>query len=313
MNLSANSQKIYFANDTAPVVSLFEWDWQRTQTPLEIKRLSELSAKLTAEAYTGTTGHDAWDNEGRMYFTSFGGEDVLPTPDVALVRIDPVRLKASLGILPGIPVVSLQTEQGIGLRRRGDTSTTLRILLETTDGSLRQAVEFPSGATETPIVNAPSSATWRIIPDGDTYLKELTCTPGDRAYCQWMGVCNAEGNACVCDDGEHRSPADQCTTWHQVLVPPGMVCKPGDRSHCHFMGVCNATGQTCVCDDSEHRTPEDRCQTWYNVIVPPGLTCKPGDRSHCNWMGTCNAEGLACTCDDPIHRLPSDRCAVYHN
>lgn len=312
MNLSPNSRKIYFTNDTAPVVSFFEWDWQATNIPQEIKRLSELSAKLTPDAYTGTTGHDAWDNEGRFYFTSFGGEDVPPTPDVAMVRIDPVRLKASLGILPGIPLVSLQTERGIGLRRQGDFSTTLSVLLESKDGSLRQTIAFPAGTIEVPIPDVPSGITWQVIPDGDTYLKVLTCKPGDRDYCHWMGVCHAEGSACVCDDAEHRSPEDQCLTWRQVIVPPGMTCKPGDRSYCHWMGVCNTNGNACVCDDAEHRSPEDQCLAWHPVLVPPGMTCKPGDRSYCHHMGNCNSQGTECICDDAIHRFAGDRCARYN-
>lgn len=41
------------------------------------------------------TGYDAWDEAGRFYFTSFSTD---PRQNVLLTRVDPVRLKAALGI-----------------------------------------------------------------------------------------------------------------------------------------------------------------------------------------------------------------------
>ncbi|MGC4064808.1 MAG: hypothetical protein QM784_09220 [Polyangiaceae bacterium] len=171
MQLSPNEQKIYLLNDSAPVNSLFEWDFRRTMTPLELATEAELDPKLTP-AYTGITGHDSWDDSGRFYFTSFGGEGVPATPNVMFVGVDPVRLKTAVGVLPGIASVKL--EHGFGhaqwLHRRGDRSVSLDVLLETRDGRARKVVHMPAGRPFVLLERRDWHEGWRVIPDGDTYL-----------------------------------------------------------------------------------------------------------------------------------------------
>jgi hypothetical protein len=179
---------------------------------------------------------------------------------VLLVGIDPVRLKAQQGMLPGVSELSVQTERGIGLLRRGDTTSALDVLVESVDPALRVTFPLAAGASELAL---PPGFDWRVVPDGDTYVTGLTCQPGDRRYCHWMGTCNERGTACECDDAEHRSPQDQCEAWKLVIVPPGMVCKPGDRSYCHWMGSCDEAGADCECDDAEHRLAVERCETFH--------------------------------------------------
>ncbi len=140
------------------------------------------------------------------------------------------------------------------------------------------------------------------------------CTPGDQAFCSWMGACNAEGTSCECSDPVHWYASENCSTWHEGLpTTPGDACTPGDRAACNWMGTCSADGTSCTCDDPEHFWSSDDCATWHpGPDVVEGSVCTPGDRADCNWMGTCNVLGTACECDDPAHWSSSDLCSVWH-
>lgn len=168
MNLSANEQKIYFINDSAPVNSLWEWDFASGDPPRELTTLEAIEPQLDAR-YNAFTGHDSWDNWGRFAVTGFGGEGAPVTPYVYLLRIDPVRLKAALGVLPGVPVVELRRGQ---LLRRGALESELSVILQITSGETTSyrsvTVAAGAGSAELP-ADLPEGSQLRVIPDGDTY------------------------------------------------------------------------------------------------------------------------------------------------
>lgn len=174
MNLSANEKKIYFVNDSAGANALWEWELAAGTTPRELARTTALSERLEP-AYDGFTGHDSWDDRGRFAFTAFGGE-VDPTPFVYLVRVDPVRLKADLGQLPGVPEVFLRDARPARrLARTGDLTTELDVIIESQSANgagLRSYhhVKLPAGQASTPLPNELTGERLRIIPDGDTYV-----------------------------------------------------------------------------------------------------------------------------------------------
>lgn len=175
MNLSANEKKIYFVNDSADVMSLYEWDFAATSTPLELARMPDLDGRFDAR-YTAYTGHDSWDRQGRFYFTSFGGEGVPATPNMYVMRVDPVRVKAALGVLPGVAKVELHGKgKHRSLVRVGDTTNELQVILRLELGdhttSIR-TVTVPAGETVVPVeLLGPQKIDHvSVIPDGDTYV-----------------------------------------------------------------------------------------------------------------------------------------------
>jgi hypothetical protein len=167
--LSANERKIYFVNDSAPVNSLWEWDFASGEEPRELTTIEAIDPRLDAR-YNAFTGHDSWDNWGRFSVTGFGGEGFPVTPYVYLVRIDPVRVKAALGLLPGVPEVEVRRST---VRRSGDVSTELSVILELTDAAgaishrnLTLAANQSSVALPSDL--APGTRV-RVVADGDTY------------------------------------------------------------------------------------------------------------------------------------------------
>jgi hypothetical protein len=96
LNVSADEQKIYFANDDAELFSLFEFDVQ-TGATRRLCSLSNIDERLGGRTYFNRAGNDSWDSRGRFYIASFGGELENPT-DVIVTRIDPVLLKTHLGL-----------------------------------------------------------------------------------------------------------------------------------------------------------------------------------------------------------------------
>jgi hypothetical protein len=178
MNLSPSEKKIYFINDSAPANSLFEWEAPFTSPPRELARVEALDSRHDVR-YTAFTAHDAWDPQGRFYFTGFGGEGVPQTPNVYVTRVDPVRLKAALGVLPGVPVVSLRgAGPGLHLVRHGDLSTNLEVILKVTgDGAATyEKVTMPAYKTVVHVGDhgaanptPPKKKHVSVVPDGDTY------------------------------------------------------------------------------------------------------------------------------------------------
>lgn len=176
MHLSANEKKIYFINDSANATSLYEWDYQATDYPLELARTETIDPDLQPTlltGYRGYTGHDGWDLQGRFYMTAFGGEEAA-SPNVKVVRVDPVVTKAALGILPGVPTVAIRgAGPGLHLVRHGDSSRDLSVLLQVAGESGYRTVTAPAGQTSVPVAIANQSQhTVSVVPDGDTYLSE---------------------------------------------------------------------------------------------------------------------------------------------
>lgn len=173
MNLSANEQKIYFVNDTAPTNSLFEWDFRRTMVPRELTTVAGLDSRLDAR-YAVFTGHDSWDLKGRFSFTGFGGEGASVTPNVFLIRVDPVRTKAALGLLPGVAVVGVKKSPTmLTLTRTGDLSSNLTVILRVRAGKAApdrlERVVLPAGTAALPLP-ALAGADVTPVADGDTYV-----------------------------------------------------------------------------------------------------------------------------------------------
>lgn len=184
MNVSANERKIYFVNDTASVNSLYEWEFEKESTPRELARIPAIDGRLDAR-YNAFLGHDSWDSQGRFYFTGFGGEGGPSTPNVYLVRVDPVRAKAALGMLPGVPVVRLQNAgAGLALARHGDRSTPIDVLLRGIpkgDHAGYRTVTMPAGVAVVPVPasDRDEDDSLSVVPDGDTYVVGVGETNSD--------------------------------------------------------------------------------------------------------------------------------------
>ena len=102
-DVSADGRKAYLVSSSriedAIPASLYEFDLATGGTR-RLCGLADLDPHIAA--FRQHTGYDAWDADGRFYFASF-------TPrsgaNVILTRVDPVRLKAALGLPPSAPEV----------------------------------------------------------------------------------------------------------------------------------------------------------------------------------------------------------------
>jgi outer membrane protein assembly factor BamB len=104
--VSADGRKAYVATSswakTANPASLYEFDLATGET----RRLCGLDALDPALAALNLhTGYDAWDGAGRFYFASFAMDG---RQNAVLTRLDPVRLKAALGLLPSMTEIALE-------------------------------------------------------------------------------------------------------------------------------------------------------------------------------------------------------------
>jgi hypothetical protein len=107
-------------------------------------------------------------------FTGFGGEGFPPTAHVYLVRVDPVRLKASLGLLPGVAGVRLRRGELVRFGRSVESArrdpTQDRSAGEGEPALL--TVAMPAGVERVALPDAfrqVPTRRLRVIPDGDTY------------------------------------------------------------------------------------------------------------------------------------------------
>lgn len=185
VNLSANERKLYFVNDTAPVDTVYEWDFKTGSAPKELVNVDAIDDRLNPQVYSAYTGHDSWDQQGRFHFAGFGGEGLPPTSNVLFVRFDPVRVKAALGLLPGISTVYLK---GDGLNteliRTGDSSTAIDVIIEVTPvfrlAPVYESVTIPARIRRVHLLRhrnlirylTTPSTRLRVIADGDTYLTD---------------------------------------------------------------------------------------------------------------------------------------------
>jgi hypothetical protein len=192
-HVSRNGRKAYLATSSgvgAPnLSSLYEFDLTTAATR-PLRGLSALSPALSG--FNVHTGYDAWDAEGRFYFSSFSTES---EGDVVVTRLDPVRLKVALGVLPSLTEVNIDRAKtgampGFLFARSGATATTQKVLyklvLKKTGSAAheeRGTVEIPAGAGSASIAlqelsatagDEPVHGTLSILPNGDDY------TPGPR-------------------------------------------------------------------------------------------------------------------------------------
>ncbi|HVR21588.1 MAG TPA: hypothetical protein VMS65_17860, partial [Polyangiaceae bacterium] len=176
-NLSANEKKIYFVNDSATESTVFEWDFGATNIPTELVDVNAIDPELVTTlgtGYRGYTGHDSWDLRGRFHAAAFGGEEAT-SPNVKVLRVDPVRIKAALGLLPGVPEVSIRgAGPGLHLVRHGDKSTDLAVLLSIDGATPYEIVTMPAGETvvHLSLGGHGNMKNVTVIPDGDTYVVE---------------------------------------------------------------------------------------------------------------------------------------------
>lgn len=95
---SADGRKAYYATSSwmpqANPANLYEFDLA-TGKSRRLASLAQLDPELVPLFLH--TGYDAWDRNGRFYFTSFTSDT---DRRVVLTRVDPARLKAALGVSP---------------------------------------------------------------------------------------------------------------------------------------------------------------------------------------------------------------------
>jgi outer membrane protein assembly factor BamB len=187
-HVSANGRKAYFATSSwaqaANPSSLYEFDLVTGET----RRLCGLDALDPELAVLNLhTGYDAWDKDGRFYFASFSMNG---DRNVVLTRLDPVRLKAALGLLPSLTEVTLEASaksasvRDFVVARSGSTTGAQLVLyrLTWTDASGTNrvrggAVTIPPGARSSRVAlgrlpggDAPGAhGELSLVPDGDGY------------------------------------------------------------------------------------------------------------------------------------------------
>jgi hypothetical protein len=185
-DVSADGREAYLATSSwgedANPASLYEFDLATGRTA-RLCSLAELDPALGP--LNLHTGYDAWDADGRFYFTSFalGGKD-----RVVVTRIDPVRLKAALGLLPGVVEIGVEPAVETGadgarraftLTRSGDTAQPQEVLYRLAfvgaDGVRQERQEtatIPSGAASLTVELGRSAGgtSVTLIPNGDDYV-----------------------------------------------------------------------------------------------------------------------------------------------
>jgi hypothetical protein len=90
-HVSAGGEKAWLATSQGRASALYEFDLAAGRTR-RLCALAELGADLAGLDLH--TGYDAWDGEGRFYFTSFSSA---PGRGVLVTRVDPLRVEAALG------------------------------------------------------------------------------------------------------------------------------------------------------------------------------------------------------------------------
>lgn len=182
-HLSADGRSIYAVSSGATEDGLYEFDIGSGVTR-RLCSLASLDGELAAR--TRHTGYDAWDRDGRFYFTSF------PWPadtDLLLTGVDPVRLKVALGLLSELVHVGVASaadpDDGFVVSRSGSTAEELEILADLTTwdaageslGITQHVLTLPASAAEGTSTLADllapadaESAALEIIPDGRDYV-----------------------------------------------------------------------------------------------------------------------------------------------
>ena len=105
-NITPDERSLYFINDDAAVSALWEWDVATGATRC-LCDLSAIDGRIGGGEFTTHAGNDSWGADGCLYFCSFGTDQGKPTA-LILTRLDPVRLKVKLGLLPERTEVSAE-------------------------------------------------------------------------------------------------------------------------------------------------------------------------------------------------------------
>jgi hypothetical protein len=191
-HLSPDEKKIYIGNAISAPEKLMEYD-------ITSKTVRELCAMRDLDRDFGEanrhTGYDAWDNEGRFYFTGFKGlpNETPPADFVRLLRFDPVRVKVAKGLLPALVKATADTireagKRGFAVSRSGgSTSGGQEILFDIralnsqrkTVFTYRGEVIIPAGSVSVSVplssLSLPDSLKrydlqFAVVPNGNDYV-----------------------------------------------------------------------------------------------------------------------------------------------
>ena len=196
-NVTPDEKEIYFINDDAERSAFWEWD-VATSTTKKLCDLAALDGQIGEPAFNAHAGNDSWGGDGCIYFCSFGSDEEHPTP-LVLSRVDPVKVKVQVGLLPeetDVDVTVLKSS-GVELRRSGKTVQGLKVILKVQAGIDADAAAsyprftIPSGSDRVAVdlnelspqrIPSHVELVLTVVGDGDTYVaginKRVTMTPG---------------------------------------------------------------------------------------------------------------------------------------
>ena len=81
--------------------------------------------------------------------------------------------------------------------------------------------------------------------DGPQLAPGQFCNPNvNNAYCSYMGTCNSEGTACICNEHPHRYSSERCAHWHETgeqsptpsPVTAGIIVSPSPSPNACYTG-----------------------------------------------------------------------------
>ena len=183
IELSPDEKKLYMIWGDG-LKQLIEYDLATNTARTLTKYLAQFSSE--AGYFNFVTGYDSWDNDGNFYNAVFSMYDGV---NVFLMRVNPVRLKVAMGLLPTLVQVSAAYDSGtreVVVSRTGGTTSTLESLYkieglgdqDTVVQTVYGNTNLPAGATSTglpvQLFNLSDPAIQRIrftvMADGDNYV-----------------------------------------------------------------------------------------------------------------------------------------------
>jgi hypothetical protein len=182
LQLSRDESTIYWVNDKYwgreyPGYVLCAFDVE-TGASTVIDQLDDLDGDAGRESFNYHSGYDAWDNQGRFVMVSFGNTGT--NDNVAVTRIDPVRLKVARGMIDNLITVGIQNSGAeITLSRSGGTREPLDVIVEMRKGGdllAQHIVPIAGGDGETNIDaadmagGADGTVAFLVVPDGADYV-----------------------------------------------------------------------------------------------------------------------------------------------
>jgi hypothetical protein len=196
-NVSADGKKAYIVTSSLGPHPLkpgqtnwiYEFDLTTKATQL-LSSVADIDPKLML--LNRTTGYDAWDSDGRFYFSSFSSFWNMPQSakqNVIVTRIDPVRLKVALGLLPSLTEITvkrtrLDAKPAFVFTRSGSsTQAEQEVLYKIETFSRNKVVQehynkivIPAGASSVTISSQPlnydktNHSFLSVIPNGNNYI-----------------------------------------------------------------------------------------------------------------------------------------------